>query len=154
MSIKRTLAAFDMDNTINTRFLESAIFEKINPISRDKYIQGRRPWEERVMNAMSKHPYTLEEVTHHISKIGIVPGMKSLFSNLKSKGVDLIILSGGNDLMIKTYLEQQEINQYFSGIIANRMQESAGMLLYRPVSKLTPCVPSCKSHLCKKHYLS
>lgn len=59
MTLKRVLAAFDMDNTINTKFLESAVFEKINPISRDRYIEGKKPWEERVMNAMSMHSYNL-----------------------------------------------------------------------------------------------
>lgn len=56
---KRMLAAFDMDNTINTLFLESSVFEKINPLVRSKYIEGNKPWEERVMNAMSKHSYSL-----------------------------------------------------------------------------------------------
>ena len=26
--------------------------------------------------------------------------------------------------------------------------------MYRPVAKLTPCIPECKNYLCKKHYLS
>lgn len=154
MSLKRALAAFDMDNTINTRFLEGAVFSKINPISVDKYVNGRKPWEERVMNAMSMHPYSLQDAKDHISQIGIVPGMKNMFANLKSKGVDLIILSGGSDLLIKIYLEQQGISQYFSAIVANRMQESAGMLVYRPVSKTAPCNPLCKGYLCKKHHIS
>ena len=151
---KKCLAAFDMDNTINTVFLEGAIFEKINPLVRDKYINGKKPWEERVMNAMSKHTYNLQEVTNHIKKIGIVPGMKDMFFNLKSKGVELIILSGGNDLFVKTYLEQQGLSECFTSIIANRMQDSHGQLMYRPVAKAAPCIPACKNHLCKKHYLS
>lgn len=122
MRIRKTLAAFDVDNTINTKFLESAVFEKINPIVRDKYIEGRKSWEERIMTATSKHPYTLQEVTDHIKNIGIVPGMKETFDNLKSKGVDIIICSGGNDLMIKIYLEQQGLNKHVSAILSNRMK--------------------------------
>ena len=56
--------------------------------------------------------------------------------------------------MVKIYLEQQGLTEYFSGIIANRMQESAGQLMYRPVSKINPCVPYCRSLLCKRFYLS
>jgi hypothetical protein len=41
---RRALAAFDMDNTINTVFLEGAIFSKINSLVRDKYIKGKKPW--------------------------------------------------------------------------------------------------------------
>ena len=84
----------------------------------------------------------------------IVPGMKDMFFNLKSKGVELIILSGGNDLFVKTYLEQQGLSECFTSIIANRMQDSHGQLMYRPVAKAAPCIPACKNHLCKKHYLS
>lgn len=151
---RRILAAFDMDNTINTKVLESAIFEKINPMVRSKYIEGRKPWEERVMNAMSKHSYSLQEVTEHIKGVGLITGMKGMFANLKEKGVDIIILSGGNDLMVKIYLQQQGLDQYFSGIIANRLQESGGQLMYRPVSKVSPCISTCHNHLCKRHHLS
>ena len=138
---RRILAAFDVDNTINTKFLESAVFEKINPLVRSKYVEGNKPWEERVMNAMSKHSYSLAEVTNHIKGIGIVPGMENMFSNLHSKGVDIIILSGGNDLMVKIYLEHWGLDKYFKQIIANRMQETNGQLMYRPVSKVAPCIP-------------
>ena len=147
------LAAFDVDNTMNTLFLESALFTKINSKNRDKYIDGRKPWEERVMNAMSMHPYTLEEVTNHIKTIGIVPGIAPMLNNLKDKGVDLIVLSGGSDLLVKIWLEQQQLGHIFQDIIANRMQESSGMLMYRPMTKVAPCIPSCRSHLCKRHLI-
>lgn len=53
--------------------------------------------------------------------------------NLNRKGVENIIISGGNDLFIKIYLEQNGLDKYFSAIIANKMTEINGKLVYKPL---------------------
>ena len=151
---KKVLAAFDVDNTINTYFLESLFFSKINASVRNKYMEGRKPWEERVSNAMSMHQYSLSDATEYVKGIGMVPGMKTTLENLKARDVDIIVLSGGSDLLVKLYLEHHGVSHYFKDIIANRLQESAGMLMYRPVPKVSPCLPQCKGYLCKHFYLT
>jgi phosphoglycolate phosphatase-like HAD superfamily hydrolase len=44
-----------------------------------------------------------------------------MLNNLNSKGVENIIISGGNDLFIKIYLKEHGLDKYFSAIIANKM---------------------------------
>jgi phosphoserine phosphatase len=79
-----------------------------------KGIQGHESWPDIIHRAVKTHPPYEHQINKTLSDIPLVAGMKEVFIHLKAQpDTTLKIMSGGNILLVKKYLELHECDHFF-----------------------------------------
>ncbi len=101
----KSVAFFDMDNTISEGYLEMVFVHKLSEEERQSlYKLSADHWGVEVQKLIQKFNPSRTEAQDMLKQIPLVEGIKDVLTKLKEMNFDLVINSGANDYLCQKYL--------------------------------------------------
>lgn len=151
----RRLAAFDFDHTIvndNTDIVARNLIDSkliSNDIKELYTASGWIPYMQKIFQLLHQNQITMDTIRSSIRSIPEVNGMMNLIKSIRNADFDIVIMSDSNAELIRTWIESNNLCQYFNQVFTNPAKfNSDGYLQVEPYSHQTDC-NLCSVNLCK-----